>query len=40
MDLTIRYLLHGQPDKYNSEDKLYIISRSDSLWSKLAHNVL
>ena len=40
MDLAIRYLLHGQPNKYNSEDKLYIISRSDSLWSKLAHKVL
>ena len=44
MDLAIRYLLHGQPDKYNSEEKLYIISRSisrsDSLWSKLAHKVL
>jgi hypothetical protein len=40
MDLAIRYLLHGQPDKYNSEEKLFIISRSDSLWSKLAHKVL
>lgn len=43
MDLAIRYLLHGQPDKYDSTEKLFIISiisKSDSLWSKLAHKVL
>lgn len=36
----IRYLLHGQADKYHSEEKLYIISKSDSLWAKLAQQVL
>ncbi|MEH2379094.1 MAG: hypothetical protein V7K27_09455 [Nostoc sp.] len=40
MFLPIRYLLHGQSDKYHSQEKLYIISQSDSLWSKLAQKVL
>ncbi|MBD2613869.1 hypothetical protein H6G94_21760 [Nostoc punctiforme FACHB-252] len=40
MDLAIRYLLHGQADKYNNEEKLYIISSSDSLWKKLAEKLL
>lgn len=40
MDLAIRYLLHGQTDKYNSQDQLYIISQSDALWEKLAQQVL
>jgi hypothetical protein len=40
MDLAIRYLLHGRADKYDSEEKLFIISRSDALWSDLAHKVL
>ena len=40
MDLAIRYLLHGQADKYNSEEKLYIISSSNSLWKKLAEKLL
>ncbi|MEA5516646.1 hypothetical protein [Nodularia sp. UHCC 0506] len=40
MDFAIRYLLHEQADKYNSEDQLYIISKSDALWEKLAQQVL
>lgn len=40
MFLPIRYLLHGQADKYHSEEKLYIISQSDSLWLNLAQQVL
>jgi hypothetical protein len=40
MDLAIRYLLHGQADKYNNQEKLYIISSSDSLWKKLAEQLL
>ncbi|MDB9317462.1 hypothetical protein [Nodularia spumigena] len=40
MDLAIRYLLHGQADKYDSQEKLYIISKSDSLWENLAKQVL
>jgi hypothetical protein len=40
MDLAIRYLLHEQADKYNNQDQLYIISKSDALWEKLAQQVL
>lgn len=40
MDLVIRYLLHGRADKYDSEEKLFIISRSDALWSDLARKSL
>lgn len=40
MYLAIRYLLHGQADKYDSKEKLFVISKSDALWSDLAHEVL
>ncbi|MBC1236660.1 hypothetical protein [Nostoc sp. 2RC] len=40
MFLEIRYLLHGQIEKYHSEETLYIISESDSLWAKLTQQVL
>jgi hypothetical protein len=40
MDLAIRYLLHGQPDEYDSTEKLFIVSRYDSLWEKIAYKVL
>ncbi|MBD2510109.1 DUF3883 domain-containing protein [Nostoc muscorum FACHB-395] len=40
MDLAIRYLLHGQSNHYNSQEKLYIISSFDSLWKKLAEQLL
>jgi len=40
MSLQIRYLLHGNADKYDSQETLYIISKSDSLWGNLAQQVL
>ncbi|MBC1259649.1 hypothetical protein, partial [Trichormus variabilis] len=35
----LRFLLHGNRDKYESDDTLYI-SRGKPVWEKVAHKVL
>lgn len=36
----IRFLLHGNPDRYNSSDVLYRASQNLSVWSRVASKVL